>query len=64
MPPPCEEFTTSEPFFNATRVRPPGVTKTLLGETRANGLRSTCRGVRPDFFKIGTVDNDKLGWAI
>ena len=24
LPPPCEEFTTSEPFFIATRVRPPG----------------------------------------
>ncbi len=25
LPPPCEEFTTSEPFFNATRVKPPGM---------------------------------------
>ncbi len=25
LPPPCEEFTTSEPFFIATRVRPPGM---------------------------------------
>ena len=37
-------------------MRPPGVTKTLSGETRANGLRSTCLGVKPDFFNIGTVD--------
>src|SRR5262245_21119225 len=27
LPPPCDEFTTREPFFNATRVRPPGSTK-------------------------------------
>ena len=26
LPPPCEELTTSEPFFSATRVRPPGST--------------------------------------
>ncbi len=26
LPPPCEEFTTSEPFFRATLVNPPGVT--------------------------------------
>ena len=25
LPPPCEELTTSEPFFNATRVNPPGM---------------------------------------
>ena len=24
LPPPCDELTTSEPFRNATRVRPPG----------------------------------------
>src|SRR6266850_2787656 len=27
LPPPCEEFTTSEPFLSATRVSPPGITK-------------------------------------
>src|SRR4030095_9500142 len=27
LPPPCEELTTRDPFFNATRVRPPGNTK-------------------------------------
>ncbi len=26
LPPPCDEFTTSEPLRNATRVRPPGMT--------------------------------------
>jgi RNA polymerase sigma factor (sigma-70 family) len=27
LPPPCDEFTTSEPLRNATRVRPPGSTQ-------------------------------------
>ena len=26
LPPPCDEFTTREPLFRATRVRPPGKT--------------------------------------
>src|SRR4030095_12541347 len=26
LPPPCDEFTTSEPFLSATRVRPPAIT--------------------------------------
>ena len=30
LPPPCEEFTTSEPRRSATRVRPPGTIVTLL----------------------------------
>jgi len=29
LPPPCELFTTSEPFFSATRVSPPGTMLTL-----------------------------------
>ena len=28
LPPPCDEFTTSEPRCSATRVRPPGTTVT------------------------------------
>ena len=28
VPPPCEEFTTSDPFFSATRVSPPGTMRT------------------------------------
>lgn len=28
-PPPCEEFTTSDPLRNATRVNPPGFTEIL-----------------------------------
>ena len=42
-PPPCEEFTTSEPARSATRVRPPGSTQVSRPVT-ANGRRSTCRG--------------------
>src|SRR5262249_6457829 len=30
LPPPCDALTTSDPFFNATRVRPPGSTKMSL----------------------------------
>ena len=29
LPPPCDEFTTSDPRVNATRVSPPGTTVTL-----------------------------------
>ncbi len=29
LPPPCEEFTTSDPRLSATRVRPPGTMVTL-----------------------------------
>ena len=32
VPPPCEEFTTSDPFFSATRVSPPGVMSIPSGE--------------------------------
>src|SRR5262249_7756617 len=43
LPPPCDEFTTSEPSLSATRVRPPGSTKTSLPPLRMYGRRSTCR---------------------
>ena len=33
VPPPCDELTTSEPSFNATRVRPPGTVCTLLPDS-------------------------------
>jgi hypothetical protein len=29
VPPPCEELTTKEPSFNATRVKPPGTICTV-----------------------------------
>jgi hypothetical protein len=36
VPPPCDELTTSEPSFSATRVRPPGTICTVLPDsTRA-----------------------------
>ena len=30
LPPPCDELTTSEPFRNAPRVRPPGLMLVFL----------------------------------
>ena len=64
VPPPCDELTTSDPFFSATRVSPPGVMSTPLGETSTKGRRSTWRGARPALVKIGTVDSASVGWAI
>src|SRR5262249_23159927 len=32
-PPPCDEFTTSDPFGSATRVSPPGITSTRSPES-------------------------------
>src|SRR3954462_6619771 len=46
VPPPCDEFTTSEPSFNATRVRPPGTITISLPE-RMKGRRSMWRGATP-----------------
>ncbi len=42
-PPPCDEFTTRDPGFNAARVRQPG-TMSISSPTRMYGLRSTWRG--------------------
>ena len=39
-PPPWEEFTTSDPLRNATRVSPPGITSMRSPES-TNGRRST-----------------------
>src|SRR6186713_2098312 len=64
VPPPWDEFTTSEPFLSATRVRPPGVMSMPPGETRTKGLRSTWRGARPALVNIGTVESESVGWAI
>src|ERR1019366_6919424 len=33
LPPPCDELTTSEPFFMATRVSPPGRTEISLPQS-------------------------------
>src|SRR5215831_10254427 len=43
LPPPCDEFTISEPSRNATRVRPPANTRGKPPSS-TNGLRSMCRG--------------------
>ncbi len=32
LPPPCDEFTTSDPLRSATRVSPPGTIDTLVAE--------------------------------
>ncbi len=63
MPPPWLEFTTSEPFFSATRVNPPGVTRTW-SPTSTNGRRSTWRGPSPACANDGQVDSAKVGWAM
>src|SRR4051812_44496826 len=56
VPPPWLELTTNDPFFSATRVRPPGVIRTLSPDS-TNGLRSTWRGATPDFVKVGTEES-------
>src|SRR5210317_174289 len=43
LPPPCDEFTTSDPLRIATRVSPPGVTQESA-PCRINGRRSRWRG--------------------
>src|SRR5882724_6318663 len=54
VPPPCEEFTTSEPSRNATRVRPPGTTVTSFPDS-TKGRRSMCLGASPAATKVGDV---------
>jgi len=44
-PPPCEEFTTSDPERSATRVSPPGMIRTSR-PNNTKGRRSTCRPSR------------------
>ena len=64
MPPPWLELTINEPFFKATLVNPPGVTKISSLDSKAKGLKSTCLGSSPYFENIGHVDNDKVGCPI
>src|SRR5262249_305974 len=47
VPPPCDEFTTSDPSRNATRVSPPGTISTSLPDS-TYGRKSMCRGANPD----------------
>ena len=63
VPPPCDELTTSEPSFSATRVSPPGAICTSLPE-RTNGRRSMWRGAMPLSTKVGQVESASVGWAM
>ena len=63
MPPPCDEFTTSEPSRSATRVRPPGTRFTVLPDS-TYGRRSTWRGARPLSTNVGQVDSASVGCAM
>ena len=62
-PPPCDEFTTSEPRRSATRVSPPGVTFTSR-PNRTNGRRSTCRPSKWSSTQHGWRDSASVGWAM
>src|SRR5690606_38603906 len=63
VPPPCDEFATSEPSRSATRVRPPGTTW-MRWPLRMYGRRSMWRGARPLSTKVGQVDSDSVGCAM
>ena len=64
MPPPCEELTTSEPAFIATRVSPPGTMRISLPPDSTKGRRSMWRGAMPASTKVGQVDKASVGWAM
>ena len=66
MPPPCDEFTTSDPFFSATRVSPPGGDgASPAGETSTKGLQiHVARRQTLARVKIGTVDRLSVGCAM
>ncbi|KAI1691234.1 hypothetical protein DdX_22007 [Ditylenchus destructor] len=63
VPPPCDELTTSEPSFSATRVSPPGTICTSAPES-TKGRRSMWRGAMPASTKVGEVDRLSVGWAM
>ena len=62
-PPPCDEFTTSEPRRSATRVSPPGVTVTSRPNS-TNGRRSTCRPSKWSSTQHGCRDSASVGCAM
>ena len=62
-PPPCDELTTSEPSRSATRVSPPGTTRTSLPNS-TKGRRSMWRGASPSSTKVGQVESASVGWAM
>src|SRR5690606_21766323 len=63
LPPPCEEFTTSDPRLSATRVKPPGVTY-MRSPCRMNGRRSRCRGSISPCTSVGAVESFSTGCAM
>src|SRR5262249_59777473 len=64
VPPPWLELTTRDPFFNATRVRPPGTMRTRSRPVSTNGRRSTWRGATPSSTQVGQVESARVGCAI
>jgi len=64
VPPPWLELTTSEPSFKATRVKPPGTTRTPSAPERTKGRRSTWRGATPPGEGGRQVESDRVGWAM
>ena len=63
VPPPCDEFTTSVPARNATRVRPPGSTQVSRPVT-AKGRRSMWRAATPVSVSVGETDSFSVGWLM
>src|SRR5262249_28630218 len=61
VPPPWLEFTTRDPSFSATRVRPPGTMRTPSRPVSTNGRKSTCRDATPFSTQVGQVDSANVG---
>ena len=59
-PPPCDEFTTYDPLFNATLVNPPGHNCTF-SPTRQNGRKSTRLPETSLSIKVGEDDKSNVG---
>src|SRR5262249_22534892 len=62
LPPPCEEFTTSDPGRSATRVRPPGTIVTFSPH-RMYGRRSTWQPRSSPSTQVGWRLRASVGWA-
>src|SRR6202023_697918 len=56
-PPPCEEFTTSDPSVSATRVNAAAGTSTWSPQSSAYGRRSTWRGAIPSAVTVGCAES-------
>ena len=48
----------------ATRVSPPGTTRTPSAPESTKGRKSTCRAEMPLSEKVGQVDSASVGWAM